>query len=75
MELTPEEREYCKRIVKKFKFPICGLDILRSDDKSYVCDINGWAFAKGGGLNGEVTIYWDLLAKMLRNMVFKRFFP
>jgi hypothetical protein len=48
---------------------------LRSDGISYVCDINGWAFAKGGGLNQEVTIYWDLLAEMLKNMVFQKFFP
>lgn len=75
VELTVQEREYCKRIVDKFKLPICGLDILRSENNSYVCDINGWAFAKGGGLNGEVSIYWDLLAQLLKNMIFQKFFP
>jgi hypothetical protein len=48
---------------------------LRSDDKSYVCDINGWAFAKGGTLNQSVKIYWDSLAHLLKNMVFQKFFP
>ena len=64
-----------KKIVQKFKLPVCGLDILRSDGKSYVCDVNGWAFAKGGELNEEVNIYWDILAEMLKNKVFEKFFP
>jgi len=48
---------------------------LRSNGKSYVCDINGWAFAKAGKNIEETKIYWQIVAKRLKNMVFERFFP
>ena len=66
INLTPEEKEYAKKIVERFKQNICGFDILRSNGKSYVCDVNGWSFVKGN------KKYYDDCASLLNDIILKK---
>jgi inositol-hexakisphosphate/diphosphoinositol-pentakisphosphate 1-kinase len=62
VELTRSEREIAYKIVKAFNMNVCGFDILRCGEKSYVCDVNGWSFVKGN------EDYYDSCAAMLCDM-------
>ena len=66
INLTPEEKEYAKKIVERFKQNICGFDILRSNGKSYVCDVNGWSFVKGN------KKYYEDCASLLNDIILKK---
>eukprot|EP01133_Synstelium_polycarpum_P020699 gene20699-24858_t len=46
-KLNDEESSLSLRINKAFRQFICGFDILRTNGKSYVCDVNGWSCVKG----------------------------
>eukprot|EP00474_Spongospora_subterranea_P000651 CRZ01109.1 hypothetical protein [Spongospora subterranea] len=60
--LTDEELSMATMVTKCFKQTVCGLDILRNDNKSYVIDVNGWSFVKGDAR------YYDHCANILRNI-------
>lgn len=62
-ELTSKERDISNLIWRAFKQRVCGYDFIRSGNKSYVCDVNGWSFVKTN------SHYYDNCARILRELI------
>ena len=69
VNLTPYEKSICRKIVMIFDQQVCGFDIIRSNEKSYVCDVNGWSFVKGN------KKYTQDCAFLLRSIIYEKFKP
>jgi len=67
--LPNTEKVIARKVVDAFKQTVCDFDLLRTDDKSYVCDVNGFSFVKSS------VKYYDDSAKILGHMIMRRLAP
>jgi inositol hexakisphosphate/diphosphoinositol-pentakisphosphate kinase len=63
ISLNPQEKLIARKVVLAFGMRFCGFDILKSKNKSFVCDVNGFSFVKTS------KKYYDDAATMLREMM------
>ncbi|MDC3321538.1 histidine-type phosphatase [bacterium] len=69
VRLNSQEKMYASKIVLAFKQNVCGFDILRTDDLSYVCDVNGWSMVKNS------PKYWDDCSHILTEIILQTLDP
>lgn len=66
VNLSSWEKEIARRVSLEFRQEICGFDMLRSQGKTYVCDVNGFSFVKSSDK------YYEDCAYKIKKIIYKK---
>ena len=67
--LSSKEKLIARKVVEAFNQTVCGFDLLRTNGRSLVCDVNGFSFVKNS------RKYYDDCANVLGNMILRKLAP
>ena len=67
--LSSKEKLIARKVCKAFNQTVCGFDLLRTNGRSLVCDVNGFSFVKNS------RKYYDDCANVLGNMILRKLAP
>jgi len=67
--LSASEKLIAKQVCSIFKQTVCGFDLLRSNGKSFVCDVNGFSFVKTS------RKYYDDCSQILGDIILQNLAP
>lgn len=63
--MIDDEKELAIKVANSFKHFICGLDFLRTENGTFVIDVNGMSFVKGS------KTYYDQCSKNIMDIILK----
>ncbi|KAF1744830.1 hypothetical protein MXB_3820, partial [Myxobolus squamalis] len=66
--LASSEKFIARKVVEIFQQNVCGIDMLRTGGKCYVCDVNGFSFVK------KSVKYYDDCAHMMVEIILRHFY-
>ena len=67
--LSHKEKLIARKVCKAFNQTVCGFDLLRTNGRGLVCDVNGFSFVKNS------RKYYDDCANVLGNMILRHLAP
>jgi inositol hexakisphosphate/diphosphoinositol-pentakisphosphate kinase len=69
ISLTLDEKRIARQVNSAFGQRVCGFDLLRTRDRSYVCDVNGFSFVK------RAPKYYEDASQIIHRLIVRQLSP